>query len=463
MSVVGEVIVHAPTSVDGGRCDEEMLRTVSNVSQEKIYEKNSSIPSFATVLKGKNTNSLVFPERDQAIIFDVIENTQKIDYIIGVGELVGPRNVIFASRVSNNRICIYLVSKNVVESFMSSYKGITLNNTFVEARRLVSPARRVIISNVSPCLPHEVVENELKQLGLKVVSSIRCIGAGINREGYRHILSFRRQVYIVLDEGEKLPDSTVISYKGNAFRIFLTTDEIRCFTCKKLGHISSKCPDNENQVQETRIIDNSNTSNILETEDLEQIHVMPVNSENLTHTEPDNQPTTEITKKRQAPSSESGTVSISEDTGARSSPNPIRRMGDRDGTFIKPTFKRKKKETFTNDAAVYSEFKGVFDDKIEVITFENLCKLLEDLKGKQDAYLIAKSYTEDMHSLIDLLVKVIRTVKSNALKARIKRIIKKIKSNPDVGTELLSTSQYDSDCWASQEYSTDTTDLLDGL
>lgn len=73
----------------------------------------------------------------------------------------------------------------MVETFMSTYGGINLTGIFVQARRLVSPAKRVILSNVSPCLPHEVIEKELKERGLKIVSDIRLIGAGIPKEGYK--------------------------------------------------------------------------------------------------------------------------------------------------------------------------------------------------------------------------------------------------------------------------------------
>lgn len=83
--------------------------------------------SFANAVKSNNSK-LKFPEREQAIVLDAIEGTQKIDYyILGVGKLIGPQNIIFASRVSNNRVCLYLSSKELVDSFINTHEGININ------------------------------------------------------------------------------------------------------------------------------------------------------------------------------------------------------------------------------------------------------------------------------------------------------------------------------------------------
>lgn len=231
------------TSAEGGDSIDQMSENNSDRAQ----------PSFANALKYARAK-VSFPEREQAIVFDTLDNTVKDDYIVGVGKLIGPKNIIFASRVSNNRVCIYLSSKKMVETFIAVHEGITINDEFVRARRLVSPAKRVILSNVSPCIPHEAIEYELKRLKLKTVSHITFIGAGLVNPEYKHILSFRRQVYIILDEKEQLPESILILHKQNYFRIFISTDELRCFSCKKLGHVAQKCPDNEkNTAAETTV------------------------------------------------------------------------------------------------------------------------------------------------------------------------------------------------------------------
>ncbi|KAI4468403.1 hillarin [Holotrichia oblita] len=139
------------TSTAGGDLFQSNDRTVDDLTMNN----NNSTQYFANVLKSGAGAKFSFPERDQAVIFDAIENTFKNDYIIAVGELVQPQNIIFASRVSNNRICIYLSSK---EFFMNTHGGIKLNDSIIPARRLVSPAKRIILSNVSLSLPHEILE-----------------------------------------------------------------------------------------------------------------------------------------------------------------------------------------------------------------------------------------------------------------------------------------------------------------
>lgn len=45
-----------------------------------------------------------------------IEGLKIKDNIIAVGKQIGPKNVVFASRMSNNRICIYLQSEQVADN-----------------------------------------------------------------------------------------------------------------------------------------------------------------------------------------------------------------------------------------------------------------------------------------------------------------------------------------------------------
>lgn len=106
----------------------------------------------------------------------------------------------------NNSVCLFIIGEDS-RIFITTQGGVTIRNNFVPAYRLVSPAKRVTLSNVSLCLPHEIVEKELKSVGLKMVYRINFIRAGIAQEKYWHVHSFRRQVYIVFDKEEKLTHS----------------------------------------------------------------------------------------------------------------------------------------------------------------------------------------------------------------------------------------------------------------
>lgn len=311
-------------------------------------ESNSTNTSFATIVK-ESRNKFQFPERDQAIVFDAIDNTKKNDYIVGVGGILGPRNILFASRVSNGRICIYLSSKELVEKFMSDYQGITINDVFIGARRLVSPAKRIILSNVSPCIPHDIVEKELKRSGLKVVSSITFIKAGMNLPEYSHILSFRRQVYVVLEDNDRVPDSLLIEYKQNFFRIFLTNDELKCFICKKPGHIANKCLEQSsvrNEVDQTQINMDTDANHDNTTEQINLAQAVDMSSK-------ENDSNEIKSKKRQAPGSpeSQSTENVEELT-----PTPDTSKNPFEKVFVKPQPKKTKTVKLTDDSTNFTEF-----------------------------------------------------------------------------------------------------------
>ena len=65
--------------------------------------------------------------------------------------------------------------------------------------------------------------------------------AGLTGPGYSHILSFRRQIFIHPDDESKIPESIQINFEDTSYWIFPSTDTIKCFVCKKVGHIAKNC------------------------------------------------------------------------------------------------------------------------------------------------------------------------------------------------------------------------------
>ncbi|KAK9712576.1 hypothetical protein QE152_g24812 [Popillia japonica] len=121
-----------------------------------------------------------------------------------------------------------------------------------------------------------------------------------------------------------------------------------------------------------------------------------------------------------------------------------------------PMIKKKRSEPYTDDRDCYEEFKEIFKDDIEVIDYPNFCNFLTDVKGKQEVIDIAKAYTSDIESLLEITIKSTRLVKSSALKGRLKRVAKKIKQNTLQGRTDLSQSDVIS---SQDEYSSDISDL----
>lgn len=455
MANMKDVNVSNITSVEGGNVVQGDVES-NIVSNLNVNDKSNKTQSFASIVKDNLMSNFKFPERDQAILFDTIENTQKNDYIVSVGELIGPKHIIFASRIANNRICIYFSSKEIVDKFMDNHKGIKLQDKFITARRLVSPAKRVILSNVSPCIPHKVVEEHLKRAGLDVVSAITFVSAGVHNPEYKHIYSFRRQAYINLEQNNELPHTLIINFNQFAFRIFLSTDEIKCFICKKSGHLAKKCPnytggrdiitiaevhpqpnnaDKAEAVTEGTIVASNNMTEITTTSVEKSLITQCSNLDDFV-----------ASKKRPAsPASELDKISVVEDESGSS------------GTvhWVEPRTKKKlKQQNYGNDFDMFEEFRNNFDESNTEIDYETFCKFLVETKGKQDVITIANDLNLGLDLLLNTLVNCIKKVSTNNLKSRLKRIIKKIKIKRKGRGDSL---QYDTDTdiSLSQDYSTD--------
>lgn len=207
------------------------------------HTNNSTFPTTGSYANAASSTPTVdFPTPEQAIIFTAIEGPRIKDYVKAVGDITGPQSIKFVSRISFNRICIFLASVKQVDELLKAHDKITVRETDIPIRRYVTPARRLIISNASPCIPHDTIETALRSAGLKLVSQLTFLRAGIGEE-YAHVFSFRRQVYITpLENNETLPSSFVIKYGETNQRVFLTFDEMKCFLCNNPGHIAANCP-----------------------------------------------------------------------------------------------------------------------------------------------------------------------------------------------------------------------------
>jgi hypothetical protein len=127
------------------------------------------------------------------------------------------------------------LADDVVSNQTTHPSSININDKIVTVRRLIDPARRIILSNVCPSIPHYVFENQIRALGFTVLSQMSFIRAGIQDDKYSHVLSFRRQIYVQPDDAIGLTDLVVLKLDNTNYRIFMTFDDI-CFKCKMAGH-----------------------------------------------------------------------------------------------------------------------------------------------------------------------------------------------------------------------------------
>lgn len=161
---------------------------------------------------------------------------------LAIGNIVGCDSIRSASRM-NGAVVLFLDKIDKVNEVVE--KGITLNDSFVKVFPLVNPAKKVLLSNVPPFVKDETIERELSRHG-QIVSTIKRIPLGCKSPLLKHVVSFRRQVYMVLkSEVEDL--NIVLKFKIDSFDyvIFASTESLKCFGCGKEGHLMRSCPEKE--------------------------------------------------------------------------------------------------------------------------------------------------------------------------------------------------------------------------
>lgn len=394
-----------------------------------------------------------FPKRDQAIVLNAIEELKLNDYVTRIGNIISPRSILFASRISNNRICIYLSETKHVDHIIQNFSTVEINSHIVTIRRLITPARRIILSNVSPCIPHELLESTIKTMGFTLMSPMSFLKAGITGEEYSHILSFRRQVYIQPDEEKILPPSLVVKFEGTSFRIFLTYDEMTCFACKQQGHIASQCP---NTPQQTSAITQESTTEVTQQGSLNQ-------TENLLDLSNVNTLTSYTTQqKRPAPSTIDTTPLDDLDSELSTSQKHVLMPPPTDTVFtlVQRKNKKPKKSHSLENLAVLnvreqiSPVKTVIEEASPkfVLNFEQLSAFMENVHGTSDPLSIAHQYTEDIPALIDMLHRLYPYLSQRNIKYRFTKIKTKLQKCMNLEVTDGNTSGAETDTSQNSTY-----------
>uniref|UniRef100_A0A6P7GB56 Uncharacterized protein LOC114340037 n=1 Tax=Diabrotica virgifera virgifera TaxID=50390 RepID=A0A6P7GB56_DIAVI len=154
----------------------------SHLSLSIPHPTQQNSQSYASITT-KNQTSSKFPDKQQAVLFTSIDDVKIEDYLIALGSIVNPKDIIFASRISQNRICIYFSSKQLVDNFLKNYGSIKISNQILTARKLITPSQRIVLSGVCPStsIPHSILEAELIKLGLNLLSPINFLKINASR------------------------------------------------------------------------------------------------------------------------------------------------------------------------------------------------------------------------------------------------------------------------------------------
>lgn len=145
-----------------------------------------------------------------------------------------------ASRM-NSAVVVFVDSTEQVNQLVES--GVVIQGTLTPVFPLMSPAKKITISNVPPFLRNELLEKELARHG-QLMSPIKMLPLGCKPPLLKHVVSFRRQVFMILKKGdEELSLAFRFRIDDFDYTVHVTSDTLRCFGCGAEGHLVRSCPD----------------------------------------------------------------------------------------------------------------------------------------------------------------------------------------------------------------------------
>lgn len=118
--------------------------------------------------------------------------------------------------------------------------GIVVSGDFITVLPLVAPTIKVTVSNVPPFIQNNEIERALSRYG-KLASAIKMVSLGCKNEALKHVISFRRHVFMFLNEPE-LDVSSKVWYEGRPYMMYANTRSMKCFECGDIGHKQLACP-----------------------------------------------------------------------------------------------------------------------------------------------------------------------------------------------------------------------------
>ncbi|XP_055364888.1 uncharacterized protein LOC129604099 [Betta splendens] len=157
-----------------------------------------------------------------------------------VAAVVGPLSLKSAARM-NGVVVIFLDSVDKVHKVIEH--GIVINGDSISVSPLTQPAKKVTVSNVPPFISDHLLRKELSRHG-KIVSPIKKLPSGCKQWELRHVISHRRQVYMVLNnKEEELNLGFKLRIDDYDYVLFITSETMKCFGCGKEGHLVRACSD----------------------------------------------------------------------------------------------------------------------------------------------------------------------------------------------------------------------------
>uniref|UniRef100_A0A8D8Q4Z9 Uncharacterized protein n=1 Tax=Cacopsylla melanoneura TaxID=428564 RepID=A0A8D8Q4Z9_9HEMI len=190
------------------------------------------------------------PTKDQAILLSTedgaVFNTIPFhSFIRAVGGIVGPSNILHASKVPGNKFCIFLNNVELAKEFQSNNPIIQVNETPFSVSLYLQPASKLMMCNVWPFIPNYVLEEALDKVmarSVQFISPIKDVTMGFLDKEYSNISFFKRFIFIQSTDSTeiKIPDHLFVMFEGTSYKIYLEIEN-RCKHCSE-PHPTNKCP-----------------------------------------------------------------------------------------------------------------------------------------------------------------------------------------------------------------------------
>jgi len=399
-------------------------QTTANQAPQNLKANENQISFANAAAKTRN------PKKEQAIIIEITDDIQQHEYVYAIAEITKPENILFMSRISKDRFCIFLSSVELVDCVVNNPTPIIINEKPIKIRRYFNPDKRIIISNVCPTIPNETILSELNNIGINPTSQIIHLRAGVKKDGFAHILSFRRQMFISTETTINLPYSLLINHEGSNHRIFFSDDSLTCFKCKKIGHTSSSC----NESTESTIKNQNDLGRINDTQITQQQHSITTPQ---TSNDPKEHPieipikTTDnmeidlisfIDNKRPAPSSPTVSRNSEEDTAIDNEQNIVPTKIHKDLTVKKAKIIRPNSQATIEFNTILEPAKQIFNSSNISIGFTQFKAILENAHSCNDKQELCDNYNIEPNHLIKIIELVYPLINSKAIKNRLTRL-----------------------------------------
>lgn len=399
-----------------------------NVNKQVAVDNNSTATkTYSQTIQNapkylSNTHEY-FPTKDQAIILPSMPEITVEEYIKGIASHVTPKNIVYAQKISNHRMCIFLNSKETVDQLLSNVNTITIHNIELPIRKLVTPAKKIIITGGSPVIPHIVIEKCLIENNIKIVSGVTFMRTNIKDPLFSHIQMFNRQFYANMIDEEKIPDTILVNYDDENYRLFLNINGT-CYKCKQEGHIVKECPLNNRNMDQNDILVPT---------------TLPLTITNDTPII--NKPLEKIINKKRAITASTSSQSEADAVVDRQTISTVKPQLEKERTKSKKIKTKTKPNTPIEEQM--NPLESIMNESPDqyILTYDQLKTYISETKGSKNINEVTSKYTLQKNQVIDMLRKLYPELKQRNIKGRFTKIIKFLEERSDASSPTSSSDE----------------------